>query len=109
VQVRKDLCDLRTMLCIGGVDMRAQTELIRQGVHMVISTPGRLKDHLAKKRMTLGLCKYLCLDEADRMVRQPPPPCVAPEPLPAKFLSRRALWVLNSDSWAANRRASMQR
>jgi ATP-dependent RNA helicase DDX41 len=67
-EVRKDLCDLRTMLCIGGVDMKSQTDMIRQGVHMVISTPGRLKDHLAKKRMTLGLCKYLCLDEADRMV-----------------------------------------
>ena len=35
---------------------------------MMVATPGRLKDLLAKKRMTLDVCKYLCLDEADRMV-----------------------------------------
>ena len=38
------------------------------GMHMVVATPGRLKDMLSKKRMNLGLCRYLCLDEADRMV-----------------------------------------
>ena len=37
---------------------------IRQGV----ATPGRLKDLLSKKRLNLEICKYLCLDEADRMV-----------------------------------------
>lgn len=35
---------------------------------MVTATPGRLKDLLGKKRMNLDLCKFLCLDEADRMV-----------------------------------------
>lgn len=35
---------------------------------MVVATPGRLKDMLSKKRMNLDLCRYLCLDEADRMV-----------------------------------------
>ncbi len=38
------------------------------GVHMVVATPGRLKDLLSKKRMTLDICRFLCLDEADRMV-----------------------------------------
>ena len=38
------------------------------GIHMVVATPGRLKDMLGKKRMNLDLCRYLCLDEADRMV-----------------------------------------
>lgn len=38
------------------------------GMHMVVATPGRLKDMLSKKRMNLDLCRYLCLDEADRMV-----------------------------------------
>jgi hypothetical protein len=33
-----------------------------------VATPGRLKDLLHKKRMTLEQCRYLCLDEADRMV-----------------------------------------
>lgn len=60
---------LRSMLCIGGMDGRAQLEpLRRSGVHIVVATPGRLKDHLDKGRMNLALCKYVCLDEGDRML-----------------------------------------
>lgn len=59
---------LRSMLCIGGVDSRGQLETVRSGVHMVVATPGRLKDLLAKKRMNLDACTYLCLDEADRLI-----------------------------------------
>ena len=56
------------MLCIGGVDVRAQGDLLKRGVHIVVATPGRLKDLLHKKRMNLDICRYLALDEADRMV-----------------------------------------
>ena len=35
---------------------------------MCVATPGRLKDMLGKRRMNLDICRYLCLDEADRMV-----------------------------------------
>ena len=42
--------------------------VVHAGIHMVVATPGRLKDMLSKKRMNLDLCRYLCLDEADRMV-----------------------------------------
>lgn len=59
---------LRNLLCIGGIDMREQAEALGGGVHMITATPGRLKDMLAKKRINLDLCRYLCLDEADRMV-----------------------------------------
>lgn len=60
---------LHTLLCIGGIDMKAQTDQFKHaGIHMVVATPGRLKDMLSKKRMNLDLCRYLCLDEADRMV-----------------------------------------
>ena len=34
----------------------------------MVATPGRLMDMLAKKMMTLDVCRYLCLDEADRMI-----------------------------------------
>ena len=56
------------MLCMGGLDMRSQLDVVKRGVHMVVATPGRLKDMLAKKRMNLDNCKYLCLDEADRLI-----------------------------------------
>ena len=35
---------------------------------MVVATAGRLKDLLQKKRMNMDACRYLCLDEADRML-----------------------------------------
>ncbi|GAB2293642.1 DEAD-box ATP-dependent RNA helicase 35 [Dionaea muscipula] len=60
--------ELRPLLCIGGVDMRSQLEVVKKGVHIVVATPGRLKDMLAKKKMNLDNCRYLCLDEADRLV-----------------------------------------
>ncbi|WIA30008.1 hypothetical protein OEZ86_000105 [Tetradesmus obliquus] len=60
--------ELRVMLCIGGIDMRAQMDMLKRGVHIVVATPGRLKDLLTKRRMNLDICRYLALDEADRMV-----------------------------------------
>lgn len=38
------------------------------GIHIVVATPGRLQDMLAKKKFNLDLCTYLCMDEADRML-----------------------------------------
>ena len=46
------------MLCIGGVDPKQNYELLRQGVHMAVATPGRLKDFLHKKRMNLDICRW---------------------------------------------------
>lgn len=60
--------EIRPLLCIGGVDMRSQLEIVKKGVHIVVATPGRLKDMLAKKKMNLDNCRYLTLDEADRLV-----------------------------------------
>ncbi|KAL6494604.1 DEAD-box ATP-dependent RNA helicase 35 [Orobanche gracilis] len=60
--------ELRPLLCIGGVDMKSQLDVVRRGVHIVVATPGRLKDMLAKKKMNLDSCRYLTLDEADRLV-----------------------------------------
>jgi ATP-dependent RNA helicase DDX41 len=60
---------LRTVLCIGGMPAKDQADVVRrQGVHMVVATPGRLMDMLNKKMLTLDVCRYLCLDEADRMI-----------------------------------------
>lgn len=73
----QDICDalekdrfprLKTLLCIGGIDLREQEQIMRGGVHMVVATPGRLLDFLNKKRMTMDFCRYLVLDEADRLI-----------------------------------------
>lgn len=60
---------LRTQLLIGGESTRDQVNAIQQrGVHAIVATPGRLRDILKKKVMTLDICRYVCLDEADRML-----------------------------------------
>jgi ATP-dependent RNA helicase DDX41 len=59
---------LRTVLTIGGLSTGTQAGAIRRGTHMVVATPGRLNDLLTKKRCFMTQCKYLCMDEADRMV-----------------------------------------
>ncbi|KAI9291128.1 P-loop containing nucleoside triphosphate hydrolase protein [Neoconidiobolus thromboides FSU 785] len=59
---------LRSLLCIGGINMREQKEVLNRGIHMVVATPGRLQAMLNSKDFNLDNCKYLCLDEADRMV-----------------------------------------
>lgn len=61
--------EIRSLLCIGGEDKRTQSELIsKRGVHIVVATPGRLNHFLKLKEMNLRLCKYICLDEGDRML-----------------------------------------
>lgn len=61
--------ELRALLAIGGSDVRAQAALARErGVHAAVATPGRLKDLLTRRTLSLNLCRLLCLDEADRMV-----------------------------------------
>lgn len=59
---------LKTCLCIGGVSVKEQLETIKRGVHILVATPGRLIDMLKKKMVTLNVCRYLCMDEADRMI-----------------------------------------
>jgi len=48
--------------------MGDQAEVLNRGVHIVIATPGRLMDMLDKGRLNATSCKYLCMDEADRMI-----------------------------------------
>lgn len=59
---------LNTLLCIGGISMGEQSHVLNKGLHIVVATPGRLIDMLEKKRFGFANCKYLCMDEADRMI-----------------------------------------
>jgi ATP-dependent RNA helicase DDX41 len=61
--------ELRVQLLIGGEDKRMQMERHdAKGIHGVVATPGRLKDLLKQKRLNFDICKFMCLDEADRML-----------------------------------------
>lgn len=62
------LPSLRTCLAIGGVPSSEAMDIIRKGCHMMVATPGRLMDMLNKKMVKLDVCRYFCMDEADRMI-----------------------------------------
>jgi ATP-dependent RNA helicase RhlE len=52
----------------GGVSMNAQIQALRQGVDILVATPGRLLDHLQQRTVDLTRVEFLILDEADRML-----------------------------------------
>lgn len=52
----------------GGVAYGEQFRALRQGVHAVVGTPGRLNDHLARGTLDLKACKTVVLDEADEIL-----------------------------------------
>lgn len=74
VQVRDELLKLahgqkvHAVALYGGTPIRAQIEKLKRGLHVVIGTPGRILDHLARGTLALGDLKYVVLDEADRML-----------------------------------------
>uniref|UniRef100_A0A915CUT5 RNA helicase n=1 Tax=Ditylenchus dipsaci TaxID=166011 RepID=A0A915CUT5_9BILA len=60
--------EIRVGLCIGGFPIRDQARIFERGAHICVATPGRLSDMLNKKIFNLQVCRYLVLDEADRML-----------------------------------------
>ncbi len=58
----------RTILVFGGVSPRPQVDALRQGVDIVVATPGRLLDHINERVIDLSRIRHLVLDEADRML-----------------------------------------
>jgi ATP-dependent RNA helicase RhlE len=63
-------CNLpvKTLQIYGGVSIRPQISRLREGVDIVVATPGRLLDHVQQKTIDLSAVEILVLDEADRML-----------------------------------------
>lgn len=59
---------IKNVLCIGGDEIKYQSEDLALGCHIVIGTPGRLTDLAEKKKLKTNHCQLLILDEADRLV-----------------------------------------
>jgi ATP-dependent RNA helicase RhlE len=59
---------LKKVVIFGGVKQSAQTATLRQGVDIVIATPGRLLDLISQRFITLRDIEYFVLDEADQML-----------------------------------------
>ncbi|KAF7632825.1 hypothetical protein Mgra_00007756 [Meloidogyne graminicola] len=63
-----DRLGVRTVSVIGGASREDQGIRMRMGVDIVIATPGRLVDVLENRYMSLNLCSYVIMDEADKML-----------------------------------------
>jgi ATP-dependent RNA helicase DDX23/PRP28 len=59
---------LRSICLVGGHSISEQAFELGKGAEIVIATPGRLKDCLEQHMIVLQQCRYLVLDEADRML-----------------------------------------
>lgn len=53
---------------VGGMDMRDERRGLARGAHIVVATPGRLRDHIMRESIDLSALKAVVLDEADEML-----------------------------------------
>jgi len=61
-------CGLKSICIYGGVPKYTQKKALRDGVHVVVATPGRLKDLVEEGACNMSKVTYVVLDEADRML-----------------------------------------
>ena len=58
----------RIATCVGGMDASKERRELQRGAHIVVGTPGRLRDHLERGALDLSALKAVVLDEADEML-----------------------------------------
>ncbi len=58
----------RIVPSVGGMDPQRERRLLADGSHIVVGTPGRLRDHIERNRLDLSQLKAVVLDEADEML-----------------------------------------
>lgn len=56
------------LTCVGGMDPRTERRALQRGGHIVVGTPGRLRDHAERGALDLSGLKAVVLDEADEML-----------------------------------------
>lgn len=68
VKTYGEFLDVRSSVIFGGVNQKPQVSAIRNGVDILIATPGRLLDLQNQGLLSLAKVEILVLDEADRML-----------------------------------------
>ena len=58
----------RIVSCVGGMDPKVERQALNRGCHIVVGTPGRLRDHLERGALDLSTLQAVVLDEADEML-----------------------------------------
>ena len=59
---------VRITTCVGGMDPSKERRSLYAGTHIVVGTPGRLRDHLERSALDLSALRFVVLDEADEML-----------------------------------------
>jgi ATP-dependent RNA helicase DDX3X len=59
---------IRCVVVYGGADSKSQIQELERGCHVLVATPGRLIDMIERGKVNVSAIKYLCIDEADRML-----------------------------------------
>lgn len=54
--------------CVGGMDIRTERRALAEGTHIVVGTPGRLRDHISRGSLDISSLRAVVLDEADEML-----------------------------------------
>ena len=54
----------------GGTDVRQDSKMLKQGVHVVVGTPGRIVDMMKRKFLLTDYIKICVIDEADEMLKK---------------------------------------
>jgi len=67
-RLARTIHNIKVLTLCGGMPLGAQISSLEHGAHIVVGTPGRIKDHLNKGRLKLNDVSMLVLDEADRML-----------------------------------------
>lgn len=68
IQTYGQFMRIRHTAITGGVSQRTQTSTLKNGVDIVVATPGRLIDLIDQRQIDLGRTEHFVLDEADRML-----------------------------------------
>jgi ATP-independent RNA helicase DbpA len=66
-RLARGIGNVKIVTLTGGIPMRPQIASLEFGAHIVVGTPGRIRDHLQRKTLDLARLRTLVLDEADRM------------------------------------------
>jgi len=66
-RLARGIGNVKIVTLTGGIPMRPQIATLEFGAHIVVGTPGRIRDHLQRKTLDLARLRTLVLDEADRM------------------------------------------
>jgi len=65
-----DYTEIQSLVCVGGTNVREDMTKLREGVQIVVGTPGRAYDMIKRGALRTDNIKMLCLDEADEMLSQ---------------------------------------